>query len=381
MPVIRIPISPSGEPLEGNPGDVLTNVGGNTWEGLPPSGGGAVSSVFGRTGAVAAQSGDYNSTQVNNASGVAGASVTAALNTLASSIAALVTGVSSVFGRTGTVTAQSGDYTSTQVNNASGVTGSTVTDALNNLFAWLQSAITPTTLNANANDYSPTGLATAAVINVSASANVAITGLDASAFSAVTKTITFKNVGTFPIFFPLQSASSSAANRFSFQACIPRGTSLVITYNPTTARWDCVCKPAEVELAYGATTAGNSTAARFLFCFFGNAAAAAAEASIQFIPIPKRGVIYGIQGAYGVALAAASTVFTVRRSANGQGAPADTTLTVTVPATSIQAQAASEALMFTVAVGDFISVKTVTSAADATNSGPRATLYYVPDEG
>lgn len=46
-------------------------------------GGGAVSSVFGRSGAVLAVSGDYDSDQVDNASSVPGASVSAALDALA----------------------------------------------------------------------------------------------------------------------------------------------------------------------------------------------------------------------------------------------------------------------------------------------------------
>lgn len=92
-----------------------------------------VLSVFGRVGAVVATAGDYNSTQVNNSSGVAGATVTAALNTLAAAILALVTGVSSVFGRAGAVVATLGDYTSSLITNSSGVAGATVTAALNTL--------------------------------------------------------------------------------------------------------------------------------------------------------------------------------------------------------------------------------------------------------
>ena len=56
-----------------------------TNDGFPPSsggGGGAVTSVFGRTGVVIAVAGDYNSTQITNSSGVTGAFVTDALNTL-----------------------------------------------------------------------------------------------------------------------------------------------------------------------------------------------------------------------------------------------------------------------------------------------------------
>lgn len=52
--------------------------------GRPVAGGaGAVASVFGRVGAVVAQLGDYLASQVTNDSGVAGATVAAALNTLA----------------------------------------------------------------------------------------------------------------------------------------------------------------------------------------------------------------------------------------------------------------------------------------------------------
>jgi len=84
------------------------------------SGGGAVSSVFGRIGAIVAQLGDYGSSLITNQSGVSGATVTAALNTLASVISGLVTGVSSVFGRSGAVTAQNGDYTAQQINVSAG---------------------------------------------------------------------------------------------------------------------------------------------------------------------------------------------------------------------------------------------------------------------
>jgi hypothetical protein len=57
---------------------------------LPEStggGGGAVDSVFGRTGVVSATSGDYTSDQVTNASGVAGASVSDALDALDTDLA------------------------------------------------------------------------------------------------------------------------------------------------------------------------------------------------------------------------------------------------------------------------------------------------------
>jgi len=92
-----------------------------------------VTSVFTRTGSIVAASGDYNSTQVTNSSTVTGSSVTDALNTLKSSIPVVSYPVVSVFSRTGAVVSASGDYNSTQITNSSTVTGVTVTNALDNL--------------------------------------------------------------------------------------------------------------------------------------------------------------------------------------------------------------------------------------------------------
>lgn len=92
---------------------------------------GAVTSVFGRVGAVIAALNDYAASLVDNDSGIVGSTVADALDTLGTAISGLVTGVSSVFGRTGAVTAQTGDYTSSQVNDSSNLPGTTVTDSLN----------------------------------------------------------------------------------------------------------------------------------------------------------------------------------------------------------------------------------------------------------
>lgn len=102
------------------------------------AGGGAVNSVFSRTGSVVAVSGDYSASLVTNNSSVTGATVKDALNTL------LTGAVTSVFGRTGVVTAVAGDYVASKVTNDSSVSGSTVKDALNTLLSTttLQSAYT-----------------------------------------------------------------------------------------------------------------------------------------------------------------------------------------------------------------------------------------------
>jgi len=82
-------------------------------------GGGAVSSVFGRVGAVVAVAGDYNAVKITNtpAGTISSTNVQAAINELDGDIAALVTGVSSVFGRTGAISAVSGDYSANFITN------------------------------------------------------------------------------------------------------------------------------------------------------------------------------------------------------------------------------------------------------------------------
>ncbi|MGA2434790.1 MAG: hypothetical protein ABSG25_05835, partial [Bryobacteraceae bacterium] len=94
----------------------------NTW--TPSTGG--VPSVFGRTGAVTAQSGDYSFSQINgtlglNQIGQSGASANQVLTWSGTQWSPTASGsapVLSVFGRTGAVTAQSGDYNFSQIGGA-----------------------------------------------------------------------------------------------------------------------------------------------------------------------------------------------------------------------------------------------------------------------
>lgn len=120
-----------------------TNIGAS-------AGGAAVSSVFGRTGAVVATTNDYAVAQVTGAAPTASPAFTGVptaptasfgtnttqLATCAFAIAnAGVGAVSSVFGRTGAVTAVSGDYTAGQITNtpAGGIAAITVQTAINEL--------------------------------------------------------------------------------------------------------------------------------------------------------------------------------------------------------------------------------------------------------
>ena len=152
---------------------LVWNSGASAWQPGTVSGGGAVSSVFGRTGTVTAQAGDYNFGQMSGALGssqfpaaggdlsgnltaatVTGIQSRAVSNTAPANGQALlwnssasawqpgtVSGsgaVTSVFGRTGSVTAQTGDYgfgqisgslSSSQLPSAGGDLGGTLTAA------------------------------------------------------------------------------------------------------------------------------------------------------------------------------------------------------------------------------------------------------------
>ena len=88
----------------------------------------SVTTIFGRQGTVDAVASDYDASQVDNDSGVAGAFISDALDTLDTQAA-----VQSVFTRIGNITAAASDYAASQVDNDSLVTGAFVSDALNAL--------------------------------------------------------------------------------------------------------------------------------------------------------------------------------------------------------------------------------------------------------
>lgn len=115
--------------------EVLTSNGAGTLPTFQGAAGAPVASVFARIGAVVAAASDYDASQVDNDSGVAGAFVSDALDTNeATAIAAAGMGpVDSVFTRTGAVVAAASDYDASQVDNDSNIAGTFVSDALNNL--------------------------------------------------------------------------------------------------------------------------------------------------------------------------------------------------------------------------------------------------------
>lgn len=114
--------APSGPEFRGvNQNDTLlwdTTLGG--WVVGPGGGGGAVSSVFGRTGAVVAVTGDYDSDQVDNVSTVPGSSVSDALENLAALLAMPLGNVINV-NPLSTVTPQTGTLVAPFTTIAAGV--------------------------------------------------------------------------------------------------------------------------------------------------------------------------------------------------------------------------------------------------------------------
>jgi len=99
-------------------------------------GGGAVESVFGRTGAITAQASDYDAAQIdydNTSSGLSATNLQDAVDEIVGASGGLV---SSVFGRTGAVVAAASDYDAAQVdfdNTSSSLTSTDVQGALEEL--------------------------------------------------------------------------------------------------------------------------------------------------------------------------------------------------------------------------------------------------------
>lgn len=96
--------------------------------------------------------------------------------------------------------------------------------------------ISPTQITANQNDYSPTGLSTAAVLRLSSDATRNITGLAGGADGRV---IVIHNVGSNAIVLIDESASSTAGNRFALvgDLTINGDHSVALQYDSTSSRW------------------------------------------------------------------------------------------------------------------------------------------------
>lgn len=99
--------------------------------------------------------------------------------------------------------------------------------------------LSPTALSGNTNDWNPTGLQSAIVIRVSASAAFNLTGLTAPTLSATGRLVVLENVGTFNITLTSQDALSAAANRFAIAQAVTLAPNQTVsfTYDTTTSNW------------------------------------------------------------------------------------------------------------------------------------------------
>jgi Protein of unknown function (DUF2793) len=100
----------------------------------------------------------------------------------------------------------------------------------------LTGIVAPPQVTANQNDYNPTDVATASVLQLSSDASRAITGLAGGAEGRV---ISLINIGSQPIVLVDESTSSSAANRFALGAnlTVAAKQAAMLRYDGTAARW------------------------------------------------------------------------------------------------------------------------------------------------
>ncbi|HEX2599583.1 MAG TPA: hypothetical protein VHL05_12450 [Terriglobales bacterium] len=338
-------------------------------------GGGAVDSVFGRDGAVIASFGDYAASLIaNDSASVPGISVAAALDWLDTNQL-----VKSVFGRTGNVIAALNDYNASQVNNDSGAagTGATVASAITALAGLLSGAIalpgtiSPTQVTfATTNDYNPTGLANAFTLRIDSSQQATFTGLQGGAAGRI---IRWRNIGSFCHRFNAEDAGSTAANRFAQAAVVPPGMTATFQYDAVSSRWVVTSRPSYYVLNWGCSTSGGGTANRFIYGWYGGAVAQTTS-TVSKILLNHSGWVTDLQYRYITALATANTTLTIQLD------DVDTSLVASVPATTTTSPLSGAALNCVAATaGQFISLKSVTSAVDSTSSEPRGQVVFYPN--
>ena len=115
----------------------------------------------------------------------------------------------------------------------------------------LTGIIAPPQITANQNDYNPTGVTTAVVLQLSSDASRTVSGLAGGAEGRVVSLI---NIGSQPIVLSDESTSSSAANRFTLGAnlTVAAKQAAMLRYDGTAARWRLIAG------ATGLLTAANN---------------------------------------------------------------------------------------------------------------------------
>lgn len=282
-----------------------------------PNYAGGVTSVFTRTGAIVAVSGDYNTSQVTesgslyftNARAIASTltgyvsgsgtltasdTILSAIQKLNGNIAASVTGVASVFGRSGTVVATSGDYNTLQV-----------TENTNLYFTNARAtASTLTGYTSGAGVVSSTDTILSAVQKLNGNIAALVTGV--SSFNTRTGAVT------------LTTADVNAINATTLGTIgtgVWQGTAIADTYISSSANWNTTYTNRITSL----TTTGNSGAATLAsnvlnipnYTLVG-------LGGISSISLVTPGVLYTTPVTWSVASGAATaTLSLITQSANG----------------------------------------------------------------
>lgn len=131
----------------------------------------------------------------------------------------------------------------------------------------LGGAVTPAALAADAGDYAPAGLATAARVRVSGSAARLIHGLAAGVDGQV---LVVENVGAFDITLKAQSTTATAANRFALVSDVvlaKQGGAATLVYDAPLARWTLAGGGQASDLAVGVVVDGaQSPGSKWLPC-------------------------------------------------------------------------------------------------------------------
>lgn len=110
----------------------------------------------------------------------------------------------------------------------------------------LTGVVAPAEITANVNDYSPAGVAGAAVLQLSADAARSVSGLAGGSEGRIASLI---NVGGQPITLLDDSAASAAANRFAFggNLTLMAKQGALLRYNGTAARWQSISGGASIR--------------------------------------------------------------------------------------------------------------------------------------
>ncbi|MCG6203142.1 DUF2793 domain-containing protein [Rhodopseudomonas sp. HC1] len=115
----------------------------------------------------------------------------------------------------------------------------------------LSGVVSPPQIGANQNDYAPSGLASAAVLQLSSDAARSISGLAGGSEGRV---VVLVNVGSQAITLIDDSAASAAANRFALGAPVVllARQAVMLRYDATALRWQALAGGAPYAVSYGA---------------------------------------------------------------------------------------------------------------------------------